>query len=61
MEWGTDPWKGRGKKREGKHTLDMRTCGLGEKGEIMGNMEMYEQKRRDRRERGKEIQRKSYC
>lgn len=49
MEWSTDPRKGKEKQREGKYTL-VWTWGLGEKGETVGNMEMYKQKKRDRRE-----------
>lgn len=49
MEWGTDPRKGKGKQRKGKYTL-VWTIGLGEKGETVGNMEMYKQKKRDRRD-----------
>lgn len=60
MEWGTDPRK---RKREAKGRkadigVDMRTR---RKRRKVGNMEMFEQKKRDRRKRGKEIERKSCC
>lgn len=60
LEWGTEPRKGRGKQRGWKQIL-VWTWGLGEKGETVGNMEVYGQKKRYRRERKKEIERKSYC